>query len=733
MGRDVNVTKLPQLVARSMGRPIKFTGWSSSASKIMCTPTSKRKQPVNTTKSQGISGPITKPPVQLSALDQRILVLYNSKLRRHTMASLLQDDPSTPLASTTAAHSAEAHHAALAIQRLIRGHLCRIAIHAFFGPINQHNALLIQRHFRGHRGRQRVDRIRARRVFVHARKIQAWVRGVLTRDRLAIALVLDTISKVQLLQRVVRGHRGRRAAHERRFRKHTTSTLTIQRVYRGYRGRERVKHMHYKNQANARAMALSTQRHAVCTRCKGCSWNHATEPSLLACTFARLLGLYDLRGAMLLVEDGLHRFPSHPMFPLLMSVILQVQCASVELAMLYLHKAKTLGLADAVELKQVRLDLSSLAQYCEAKYFFAGLAWQPGNAVMCVVFAIYLQSIGLVKRAESYYKQALNANPLEYPLPAYLARKALCEHIVLNFKRFLCLFKLSPTLHVRLSHRTFTLPTTTGHGTSMVVTIHVSRLNHFAAFLPDNPAICNGLYIADDELSYLLLPDTNHSHGSSSTLANGSANGNHDLEPRQPPNALRGHRKALMGLHHRRRTHGGSSTPKEQALLHEARSTVRLSTEQAEEILNQLVLVPAATAPGSHMIAVQLLPQLQRLREHQTSAMLHYEALVNIQRMYRGHVVRYRKVRVQLCDRIRDDQMYQLQQLLHRRKFLRDERARAATQIQALRRGCVTRRRLQHMSTAATQIQSVLRRQLAKRRVEDIRQGNTLQFPVRMC
>ncbi|RHY16072.1 hypothetical protein DYB36_014374 [Aphanomyces astaci] len=67
--------------------------------------------------------------------------------------------------------------------------------------------------------------------------------------------------------------------------------------------------------------------------------------------------------------------------------------------------------------------------------------------------------------------------------------------------------------------------------------------------------------------------------------------------------------------------------------------------------------------------------------------MLHYEALVNIQRMYRGHVVRYRKVRVQLCDRIRDDQMYQLQQLLHRRKFLRDERARAATQIQALRRG----------------------------------------------
>ncbi|RQM25253.1 hypothetical protein B5M09_010589 [Aphanomyces astaci] len=144
---------------------------------------------------------------------------------------------------------------------------------------------------------------------------------------------------------------------------------------------------------------------------------------------------------------------------------------------------------------------------------------------MCVVFAIYLQSIGLVKRAESYYKQALNANPLEYPLPAYLARKALCEHIVLNFKRFLCLFKLSPTLHVRLSHRTFTLPTTTGHGTSMVVTVHVSRLNHFAA-----------------------------------------------------------------------------STPKEQALLHEARSTVRLSTEQAEKILNQLVLVPAATAPGSYVL-----------------------------------------------------------------------------------------------------------------------------------
>ncbi|ETV92740.1 hypothetical protein H310_12973 [Aphanomyces invadans] len=705
MGRDGDLTTLPRLAVQcaTPGIPTKSSEWPQPAgAKSTHVATSKRRRLRASCPSSGAS---PKLPVQLSSLDQRVLVLYNSKRRRQAMA-LRQTDSSL---SSSPAACAEAHHAARTIQRVVRGHRCRRALHAFFGPINQQKALLIQRIFRGHCGRQRIHQLRARQAFLQARKIQAWVRGVLTRDRLATEVVLDTIAKVQLLQRVVRGHWGRRKARQRRHDKHTASCLTIQRVYRGCRGRARVKRIRYENQANVRAMARSTQRHAVCTRCKGCSWAHGTEQSLLACTLVRLLGLYDLPGAAQLAQDGLDRFPQYSMFPLVMAIILQVQCASVEVAMVYLHKAKTLGLVDA-DLKQ-----------CEARSFFAALAWQPGNAFMCAAFAIYLQSVGLVKRAESFYKQALNANPLDYPLPTYLARRTFCDHIVVNFKRFLCLFKLPPALHVRLTQRVLTLPavgTKTVRPTgSSTVTISVSRLNHFAVFVPDNGSVCNGLYISDDELSFL-LHDASH----------GTATAHGDERP-STHTAIRGRRKAFLGVHQRRRTRGGRSSvaPKEQAMLHEAKTTVRLSTEQVETMLNQVVLVPAAAAPGSYVL---LLPQLQRLRDHQTSALIHYEAAVNIQRVYRGHVVRSRRSRVLLFDRIRDDQVYQLQQLLHRRKFVRHERARAATTIQAVRRGCVSRRTLQDMAAAATKIQSLVRRELAKRRVDDIRQGNSLQFPV---
>ncbi|KAF0719266.1 Aste57867_1152 [Aphanomyces stellatus] len=660
-------------------------------------------------------------PMQLTALDQRILVLYNSKLRRAVLsdASSSSSSPEAPPPWT-----AEDHHAALTIQRVLRGHWCRRAIHAFFGPRNQQKAVEIQRIYRGHLGRGVVARRRATRWFENARRIQTWVRGIQARDAVAILLVHDTVARVVTMQRVYRGYSGRVLARRLRHVRRSTHARTIQRVYRGHRGRATVAHMIFQNQTHARNLGRAAHRHAVSNRCHDCNYSHCTETSLLGCVFARALGIFDVRGAKQLCLDGMHLFPTHAMFPLLLSVLMQVACESLDVAMLYLHQAKLRGWT-SIDVKR-----------CETLYFFAALEWSPGNAVVAIVFAVFLQSIGLLKRAETFYRQALNVHPLNYPLDSYLARKALSEHIVLNFKRYLCLYKLPVGLRVNITARNLLLPDTTpaeklrrrfvlppaAHRLSVDVT--VTRNNHYAVIAPDDPTWAtrvNAIYLADDEIAHLLkVQDKSKKRGA-------AVDDDEPSEDQDQPRD-RGRRRAMANVHRRR--HAGA-TPKELAMLSDAKTTVRLSTEQAEIFLNQVVLLPSAVKSSTGAATyVMVFPRLLRWRQHTAWALHHYEALVNIQRIYRGHVVRYRKSRQLLVDRLKDDQMRALQIRLSRRKFLRMERAHAATQIQALRRGYLTRRRLKTMAAAATKIQSIVRRELAKQLVEEIRQGNLMQFPV---
>ncbi len=52
------------------------------------------------------------------------------------------------------------------------------------------------------------------------------------------------------------------------------------------------------------------------------------------------MGLFDVNGMKQLCYDGIQLFPESPWFPLFLSIALQVQCQSLDIAMLYLKKAK---------------------------------------------------------------------------------------------------------------------------------------------------------------------------------------------------------------------------------------------------------------------------------------------------------------------------------------------------------------------------------------------------------
>ncbi|KDO29559.1 hypothetical protein SPRG_05515 [Saprolegnia parasitica CBS 223.65] len=619
--------------------------------------------------------PRAKPPPQLSTMDQRILVLFNSKLQR------MNQDLYRRQFTQETRPPAEMHHAAIVLQRLYRGHRDRTMVFAFFGPRNQQKALLIQRIYRGHRGRCRAKAAWARFWFLHAQRLQAWIRGFLARDHVERLLVTRVVAAAALLQRVYRGYGGRCVTHRMRHAYHTMCAVKLQRVYRGHRGRCIVATIRYENATNARAIALASAVHNM------------THTSLLMCLFARLLGLFDLRGAKVLCLDGFQRFPTEPLYLFAYSLLLQLQGDSLEVAMVYLHKAKALGLSDAHR------------HHCETKYFYAALQWRPGDATICLSFAIALQCFGLVRRADALYKQALQSNVHAYNIRGYLARRAFSDVILLNWKRYLCVFKLPLNLRVRLVHKPLLL-----HGTDERIGVTVFRHNHYAVITPDVAHKCNSIYLADDEIAYLVKQVSDEVGRDTDT----------------PPSA-KGRCKTLLALQ-RRRT-GAAVSLKEAAGNHDLKSNVRLSMDHAERIVALVVFLPLAV-PSSANALLMVIPALLRWREHQARVLKQYEALLTIQRVFRGYLVRFQDARRRLLSHLTQQQMHRLGLTLQQRKFIQERRGNAATRIQAAFRGYCTRCDMRANAAAATVIQSLWRRELAKRRVIAIREGNLNLFPV---
>ncbi|OQS00563.1 hypothetical protein ACHHYP_03387 [Achlya hypogyna] len=610
-----------------------------------------------------------KPQPKLSAMDQRILVLFNSKLQR-TNQDLwrLHNTPVTRV-------PAEKHHAAVVIQRMYRGYRERVAVFAFFGPLNQQKALLIQRHYRGFVGRRRAAQQRYLFWYTHAR------------DRVLRLLAERAVQKTSLIQRVYRGYLGRCHTHRVRLAFHTRCAIEIQRLYRGHRGRGIVKEIRFHNAANARAMALTSKRHNVsnCTISKGlhASFRYQADAMDAADAPARTHHYYraSLRASLVysiyaaLCLDGFQLFPTEPLYPFVYSLMLQLEGSSLEVALTYLATAKRLGLSE------------DHRHYMETKFFYAALQWRPGDATICLAFAIALQCFGLFRRADSFYKQALSGNPHEYNIVRYLRRRAFGEVIFLNFKRYLCVFKMPPNLRVRLVHKQLVLPTTERMG------ITVYRHNHYAVLVPDTPQRCNHIYLSDDEIAYFVkqLDDSAHDPDTAGS---------------------RGQRRALQALT-RRRT-GAATSLRDASGLHDLKSSVRLTIDHAERLVGLVVFLPVSS-PSATNEFLMVIPAVLRWREEQARVSQQYEALVNIQRCA------FETLGTAFWATLPSAKCTNF--ISHCSNASTSNSAVVTPQLGS-------KQLFQLAHAAATTIQSIWRRELAKRRVVAIRDGNLHLFPV---
>jgi hypothetical protein len=121
---------------------------------------------------------------------------------------------------------------------------------------------------------------------------------------------------------------------------------------------------------------------------------------------------------------------------------------------------------------------------------------------------------------------------------------------------------------------------------------------------------------------------------------------------------------------------------------------------------------------------------LLRLREQQAHVKHQVDSVMNIQRVYRGHICRAHDVRAREFANMEQAQRHALDIHIKYRQYLRYRRKAGATLLQSLYRGHMVRRQQKAAAAAATKIQSIFRRCLAQKHVRDMREGNLHQFPV---
>lgn len=299
---------------------------------------------------------------QLSALDERVLILYHSTLK-YGRSSDRQANEHAASGSAPKIYGPEATYAAVKIQKVARGLLTRRQLAEFHGPKNQHAASIIQFAYRRALTRRRI----AHRIWEKqqrlATRIQAWYRGCRGRD-LALAHLANRLnSRIANFQRRFRGLRFWRVVAALLHKRKADAAREVQRVYRGWRGRCRATIMRFEKIRFAQDLMSNAELHARFARCEGCRLEQCTEDSLLRCLMARYLGLHDLVGAKALGEQGVQKFPSSAVLCFLYACLLQSTCDDLEVCMAYLNRAT----ADGVQ--QHELDQVSTSTLCSPRQF----------------------------------------------------------------------------------------------------------------------------------------------------------------------------------------------------------------------------------------------------------------------------------------------------------------------------------------------------------------------------
>lgn len=292
-------------------------------------------------------------PHSLSPMDERILILYHSSLKRSWESEILQQT-THELAYFQRKYGYEATFAATTIQKIARGRATRAQLAAFDGPAQQRAARYVQYAFRWLVVCQRVFRRVQQKKHARAVQIQKWYRGCRCRENLRDAQARQLIHRVILFQRHVRGHRFWRLVaallHDRRCK----AATVVQRCVRGWQGRRLAKAIRFEQQRFVRNLTRAIAVHQQSSRCEGCNLECCTEESLFDCFMARYVGLHDFSGAKRLCLDGMRLFPLSARFSFFYAVLLLVLCEDVGVAMAFLNRAlRVLYLTDD-ELATVR-------------------------------------------------------------------------------------------------------------------------------------------------------------------------------------------------------------------------------------------------------------------------------------------------------------------------------------------------------------------------------------------
>lgn len=304
----------------------------------------KKKRPA----PRGRGNSASSSPHSLSPMDERILVLYHSSLKRSWESETLQHQQNThELAYFQRKYGYEAPFAATQIQKIARGRATRARLAAFDGPANQRAARYVQYAFRWLVVCQRVFRRVQQKKNARAVQIQKWYRGCRCREQLCDSQARLLVRRVTLFQRHVRGHRFWRLVAALLQDRRCKAVTVVQRCARGWRGRRLAKAIRFEQQRFVRNLSKAIAVHQRSSRCEGCDLKCCTEESLFDCFMARYVGLHDFSGAKALCLDGMRLFPLSARFSFFYAVLLLVLCEDIGVAMAFLNRAlRVLHLTD---------------------------------------------------------------------------------------------------------------------------------------------------------------------------------------------------------------------------------------------------------------------------------------------------------------------------------------------------------------------------------------------------
>ncbi|KAL3668170.1 hypothetical protein V7S43_007032 [Phytophthora oleae] len=665
---------------------------------------------------------------KLPELDERVLILYHSSLKRARKQQQQQQQAETPLNH----YGHEAIYAATEIQKIFRGIAARKEWRAFYCLRNQSAAARIQFAFRRLLVVQKVLARLTLKRHDRATKIQAWYRGHRCRDLLLYQHIRIMNQRITNFQRYIRGRRLWRIVMAILYKRRSDVATEIQRCYRGWKGRQRAAAIRFEQNRHVRELARESEIHARYSRCKSCQLESSTEDSLFACFMVRYVGLHDFKGAKTLCEDGLRLFPSSAKFVFFYSVLLQAMCEDLETVLAFLKRAKEIG-----------IDNEILSE-CETRFFQPAQLLRLNDAQAFLDLAILCQSREQLSRAEANYAKALVQLPQEYAIPGYLRRVDMVDRLLLNYHRFCSIFNFRQ-VNVLLKE-VFTAKK------GKKVRLLVSKLNHYTVVTPaDKPTTCriNALYLSDDEvlsIIKLLKPDDkeskeantgNATRGDTTWGSNSTSFSKGQKSPRaiSQKSSRRLSKKAAIIQLYQKEFAGLNAKPSDIARFSETRSKLRLTKPTAEFLLNSVVFVdPTTSQPDTHysqdetqqthiLHKVMLIPSILKMRLQHRSAIVYSQAAIDIQRVYRGFRLRAEARRERLLNDIRQQQADEMYRRLHENYLLRELRRCSAVAIQKIYKGYAFRKLLGRWKIQAREIQRVFRGYRGRLRATAFREG----------